>query len=179
VACQRSHAPLAADNASRRDAGCYPLAQCNLSSWPLQLTMEVCIFFWLVLGGAVAFWRWSPQSLAFGMDPLVIRALALFYGVMLLLVLADPEPICGGRANRLASANLGRSPTAFTSFISCRRFWPCDFSSRHTSILERLEAVVVSLFCGFLTYGIAKIFMDCLERPHCAAGTPSATSSFA
>ena len=119
----------------------------------------------LFSGGAVAFWRWSPQSLAFGMESVGYSCMALFYGVMLLLVLARPTSLFAAAARIGWLRELGTvSYCVYLIHLVVDVF--CHAILLHdTPRFSNGRAVVVSLFAGFLTYGIAKFSWIVFERP--------------
>jgi len=177
VACQRSQCPLALTR-SRSGCGCYPLAQCNLSSWPHNSNGRFVSSFGLVFGGAVAsgggrlsLWRleWSPLGYS---------CMALFYGVMLLLVLARPTSLLRRAARIGWLRELGRVSYCvylihLVSTCSCMRF-----CSRTYLDLDG-RAVVVSLLRAFSRTASQNFHGLSLSEPLLRRGTPSATSSLA
>jgi peptidoglycan/LPS O-acetylase OafA/YrhL len=124
---------------------------------------------YLLLGlfsaGAVVLWRWSPQSLASGMESVGYTCMAFFYGVILLLVLARPTGLLAATARISWLRELGSvSYCVYLIHLVVDVF--CHAILLHdTPRFSNGRAVAVSLFAGFLTYGIAKFSWIILERP--------------
>jgi len=123
------------------------------------------LFLGLFSAGAVVLWRWSPQSLTFGMESAGYTCMAIFYGVILLLVLARPTSLLAGAARISWLRELGSvSYCVYLIHLVVDVF--CHAILLHdTPRFSNGRAVAVSLFAGFLTYGIAKFSWTILERP--------------
>ncbi len=123
------------------------------------------LFLGLFSAGAVVLWRWSPQSLTFGMESAGYTCMAIFYGVILLLVLARPTSLLAGAA-RISWLRERGSVSYCVYLIHLVVDVFCHAILLHdTPRFSNGRAVAVSLFAGFLTYGIAKFSWTILERP--------------
>lgn len=119
----------------------------------------------LLSGGVIAFWKWSPQSLAFGMESAGYSCIAFFYGAILLLILARPTNIFAKAARIGWLRELGSvSYCVYLIHLVVDVF--CHAILLHdTPRFSNGKAISVSLFAGFLTYGIAKLSWIVFERP--------------
>jgi peptidoglycan/LPS O-acetylase OafA/YrhL len=119
----------------------------------------------LFSGSALALWKWSLQSLAFGMESAGYSCMAFFYGVILLLVLARPTSLIATAARIGWLRELGSvSYCVYLIHLVVDVF--CHAILLHdTPRFSNGRAAAVSLIAGFLTYGIAKLSWTVFERP--------------
>lgn len=115
--------------------------------------------------GALAFWKWWPEATSFGMESAGFSWLALFYGLILVLVLAKQVgPFAAvtrmGWLRELGTVSYCMYIIHLAVNVIChgivRRSWPA---------VSDFKAAAVTILAAFLTYGIAKISWIVLERP--------------
>jgi peptidoglycan/LPS O-acetylase OafA/YrhL len=138
-----------------------PTVRARLAAHPRVLYVLLGLF----SAVALVLWRWSPQSLAFGMESVGYTCMAIFYGVILLLVLARPTSLLAAAARMSWLRELGSvSYCVYLIHLVVDVF--CHAILLHdTPRFSNGRAVAVSLLAGFLTYGIAKFSWIILERP--------------
>jgi peptidoglycan/LPS O-acetylase OafA/YrhL len=127
--------------------------------WTLQS------LWWILLAGAVALWRWSPQSGTYGMQYIGFTWLALFYASTMVVALARHDSWIAMLARTRWLRSLGAvSYCVYVIHLAVN-------SICHAILLHRSprttdwQGTTVTLAAAFLTYALARTSWRIFESP--------------
>jgi peptidoglycan/LPS O-acetylase OafA/YrhL len=121
--------------------------------------------FFLLLLGCAALWKWSPQSSTSGMQSIGYTWVALFYAVILFLVLARPRGPIGAVMRLGWLREVGRvSYCIYIMHLVVNVI--CHSILLHAPPrISSASGVAVTLFAALLTYWLAKLSWIVFENP--------------
>lgn len=122
-------------------------------------------FLAVLFAGVVALWKWSPQSLTFGMETIGFTWLAAFYVVVLLLALVQRKGPIARWARMGWLRELGRVSYCVYIIHLAVNVACHSLLRRASPATSGWRGAAVTLFSAIATYGIAWISWKLIEGP--------------
>jgi len=137
----------------------------RLRSWLQQNVGAIRIAAGVFAAGVVLLVRWSPKFWTLPMQSVGFTWMALFYFLILLLVLANPAGLLGSIARVSILREIGKVSYCLYLIHEVVGLAVQNGLARLAGPLQPAQVVLAYAFAAVAAFGIAQLSWKCLERP--------------